>query len=107
MKILVTGAGGFIGRRLTSRLKLCGHDIFGLSLKSLPEGPSAYKEFYQQDISRPFALKTHFDLVIHLAAYNITNVGDKDSGLYTSVNADGTRHLCLLWILKEPMSKAN
>ena len=77
MNILVTGANGFIGRRLSSRLRSLGHQVFGLS----------------QDISKPFSLDRHYDLVIHLAAYNITNVGAQDASLYTAVNVDGTRHL--------------
>jgi UDP-glucose 4-epimerase len=77
MNILVTGANGFIGRRLFARLKAQGHHVSGLS----------------QDISKPFILKTPFDFVIHLAAYNITNVGAKDDDLYTAINVEGTKHL--------------
>jgi len=77
MKILVTGANGFIGRSLSTRLKARGHQAVALS----------------QDISKPFSLNDRFDLVIHLAAYNITHVGDKDTGLYTAINVDGTQHL--------------
>ena len=78
MNILVTGANGFIGRRLSSRL------ING------PKGPSR-PLLLSQDISKPFFIKRPFDFVIHLAAYNITNVGAKDAGLYTAVNVEGTR----------------
>ncbi len=77
MNILVTGANGFIGRRLSSRLKARGHHAAALS----------------QDISKPFSLNGRFDFVIHLAAHNITNVGAKDTGLYTAINVDGTKNL--------------
>jgi len=77
MNILVTGANGFIGRRLFSRLKAQGHHVVALS----------------QDISKLFSLNGSFDFVIHLAAYNITSVGAKDPGLYTAINVDGTKHL--------------
>jgi nucleoside-diphosphate-sugar epimerase len=77
MNILVTGANGFIGRRLSPRLMAQGHQVTNFS----------------QDISKPFLLKTSFDLAIHLAAYNITNVGLTDTDLYTAVNVDGTRNL--------------
>ena len=93
MNILVTGANGFIGRRLSSRLISHGHHVFGLSLTS-PSDPSlAFKGYYQQDISKPFSLNGHFDFVIHLAAYNITNVGAKDTDLYTAINVEGTKNL--------------
>jgi nucleoside-diphosphate-sugar epimerase len=93
MNILVTGANGFIGQRLSSRLIDQGHQVFGLSLKSPSNTPLGFKAYYQQDISKPFSLNGTFDLVIHLAAYNITHVGDKDGGHYTAINVDGTKHV--------------
>jgi nucleoside-diphosphate-sugar epimerase len=77
MNILVTGASGFIGRKLSSRLTAQGHHVFTLS----------------QDISKPFYLNSPFDFVIHLAAYNITNIGAKDAELYTAVNVEGAKNL--------------
>ncbi len=77
MNILVTGANGFIGRRLTSRLTAQGHQVASLT----------------QDISKPLLIKSPFDTVIHLAAYNVTNVGAKDTDRYTAVNVEGTKNL--------------
>lgn len=92
MKILVTGANGFIGRRLSSRLIAHGHEVYGLSQN--PQEPTLlFKKHYIQDISSPFLMKEHFDIVIHLAAYNITNIGRKDTDLYTAINVEGTRNL--------------
>ena len=93
MKILVTGANGFIGQRLSLYLIEHGHHVVGLSLQS-PLNPSLkFKGFYQQDITKPFLLKDHFDYVIHLAAYNITHVGNQDQSLYNAHNVEGTKHL--------------
>ena len=93
MNILVTGANGFIGRRLSSRLMAQDHQVFGLFLKS-PSKPSlGFKQYFQHDITKPFSIKYPFDLVIHLAAYNITNVGAKDADQYKAVNVEGTKHL--------------
>jgi len=93
MNILVTGANGFIGRRLSSRLIEQGHYVTGLSLKIPSDPPIAFKNYYQQDLTRPFVLNDPFDIVIHLAAYNITNVGAKDRELYTAINVGGTQNL--------------
>ena len=77
MNILVTGAGGFVGRRLCSRLVQRGHHVSGLA----------------HDITTPFPSPLHVDLVVHLAAHNVTHVGDKDSGLYERVNVQGTKNV--------------
>ncbi len=93
MNILVTGAGGFIGRKLSSRLMGRGHHVFGLSLTHPRDDCHGFKDYYQQDLTKPFSLKPHFDFVFHLAAYNITNVGIKQDGLYTAANVEGTKNL--------------
>ncbi len=92
MNILVTGASGFVGRGLCTRLIKGGHKVVGLSSRRSADisGMAAYIE---QDLAKPFILDQSFDAVIHLAAYNITNVGDKDSDLYEALNVEGTRHL--------------
>jgi len=38
MKIAVTGASGFIGRRLVSKLKAAGDDVCAVSLRGAPQG---------------------------------------------------------------------
>jgi len=93
MNILITGANGFIGQHLSARLLSRGYDVSGLSLKVPSPATLPFKDYYQQDISKSFVLNAYFDVVIHLAAYNITNVGAKDGALYTAVNVEGTRHL--------------
>lgn len=80
MKILITGANGFIGRRLCKRLITSGHEVVHPSRTEI-------------DISKPFSLSTVFDVGIHLAAYNITHVGAQDQELYTAINVEGTRNL--------------
>ena len=56
-------------------------DIMSLAfpLKDL-HSSLAFKDYYQQDITKPFIIDRYFDFVIHLAAYNITNVGDQGCG---------------------------
>ncbi len=80
MNVLVTGANGFVGRALCARLKKTGHDVYGLSRN-------------QTDITQPFQLDRAFDITYHLAAYNITHIGDQNDDLYERVNVLGTRHV--------------
>lgn len=79
-KILVTGAGGFVGQALCRRLITLGHAVTALTREA-------------QDITKPFSLKAEFDFVFHLAAHNITHVGDTGADLYHLVNVEGTRNV--------------
>jgi len=77
LHILVTGAGGFVGRRLIARLKAHGHRT----------------EIFPHDLTQPFSLDGSFDVVVHLAAYNITSVGERNEAFYAAVNVEGTKRL--------------
>jgi len=94
LKILVTGANGFIGKAFLKALQKREDDIYALDVQSnnLPEG-FASQNYYQQDISQQFTLDQDFDFVFHLAAYNITHVGAQDEDLYQRINVQGTKHL--------------
>ena len=50
MKVLVTGAGGFIGHHLVNRLKAEGHWVRGADLKKPEFGRSAADEFILADL---------------------------------------------------------
>ncbi len=80
MKVFVTGGHGFIGRHCCAALKTNGIDVVVPTSQAL-------------DISKPFNINGHFDAVIHLAAYNITSVGDKNEAAYQSINVQGTAHV--------------
>jgi UDP-glucuronate 4-epimerase len=116
MKILVTGAAGFIGSHTVRRLTQDGHEIFGIDnlndyydvqlkldrlelLKSLPQF-----RFRRLDISNRSAVESlfaaeNFDRVIHLAAqagvrYSLTNPhAYVDSNVTGTLNIlEGCRH---------------
>ena len=53
MKVLVTGAGGFIGHHLVKRLKLGGHYVVGVDLKRPEFEPTQADEFLLQDLRDP------------------------------------------------------
>ncbi|VAX35706.1 UDP-glucose 4-epimerase [hydrothermal vent metagenome] len=80
MKILITGADGFIGRRFVEVFKKTSHNVYPLIRKN-------------QDITKPFKLEESFDYVFHLAACNVTNVGKADYNFYHQVNVQGTENV--------------
>lgn len=70
MKILVTGANGFVGRHLSSYLEGMGH-IVGGAVRSLGSAPERTTEVVVGDLSEATdwtGLLQGFDVVIHLAA---------------------------------------
>ena len=74
MKILVTGAGGFIGHHLVKRLKSDGHRVVGCDLKYPEYEPSPADDFVIADlrikdqVDQIFKDSDRFDEVYHLAA---------------------------------------
>jgi GDP-D-mannose 3',5'-epimerase len=71
-KILVCGAGGFIGSHLVEKLKELGHYVIGADLKYPLYSPTACDKFYQLDLRVYENVKTVFmneiDEVYQLAA---------------------------------------
>src|SRR5512146_1075936 len=53
MRILVTGAGGFIGSHLVASLKKKGHYVRGVDLKEPEFAPTAADEFIVDDLRDP------------------------------------------------------
>ena len=73
MKILVTGASGFIGSHICSRLLDEGHDVVGLSRDKI--GPVNYIPWTcdiskQAHVDQLFNSAPSFDAIIHTAAYH-------------------------------------
>ena len=67
MKILITGAGGYIGSNLMKYLGGCGHDVTGI----VRNGRFNENEKYAYcDLRGHIELNTGFDLIIHAAAIN-------------------------------------
>ena len=54
-RIVVTGAGGFIGHHLVTRLKQLGHWVRGIDLKRPEYAPTAADEFIVDDLREPSA----------------------------------------------------
>ena len=90
MKVLVTGAGGFIGSRLSKRLISEGHDVYG----TFHESPSQVEgiqiinaDFTNEDFEIP---DVNFDVVFHLAAATPLT---KDKKKQKNINYEGAVNL--------------
>ncbi len=95
MRVLVTGATGFIGRRLVPRLLEEGHEVVALVRRtSNTEGLPESVEFREAELLDIDTIEPHTgdaDAVVHLAAY--FDFYPSDEELMFRVNVDGTRNL--------------
>lgn len=95
MKVLITGATGFLGRKLIPQMLLEGHEVVALvrqtsNMESLPKEI----EIRVADLLDPKSLGPavqDIDKVIHLAAY--FDFYPSDEELMFKVNIDGTKNL--------------
>ncbi len=103
--VLVTGAAGFIGRRLVHRLLDDGKQVVAFDLAACPESLQGAKglKWMQGDISRPRVLDqavTECGTLIHLAAM----VGDwGKSERHRAVTVEGTRQCFESALLNESL----
>lgn len=96
MNILVTGASGFVGRRLVSRLldtrprdKVA---VFLLPTEAVPEGFEGRVEVLRGDLRQPETVRSALrgrDLVFHVAGF--ISYWVLDAGIMEAVNVGGTR----------------
>ena len=94
MNYLITGAGGFVGHHLISRLLKAGHSVVGCDLtrpSNLPEGAvfAACDIRDRTQVEAAFAV-TSIDYVVHLAAC----VGDwGERAVFEATNIGGTENV--------------
>ncbi|QLH75145.1 MAG: NAD-dependent epimerase/dehydratase family protein [Methanomassiliicoccales archaeon] len=98
MKVLVTGASGFLGRYVVDELLREGHDVFGgvratSNISHLKEKGVGLVPFDLVDKDIMSSAVKGMDAVIHLAAY-YTFSGKKE--LYQRLNVDATKELARL-----------
>jgi nucleoside-diphosphate-sugar epimerase len=92
-KCLVTGAGGFLGRKLTAQLRAEGNVVVGMDISC--EGANC-DSVHQADITQPI-LSAPFegvDTIFHLAGkvHALSEVKQDDSE-YFRINTEGTRNV--------------
>lgn len=88
MRVLVTGAGGFAGRRTAEQLHICGFDVVGTVHSSRIEAPF---ETVQMDLAEPWTEMGGFDAIIHTAGS--LPYREKDFCIYVRNNVDAMRQL--------------
>ena len=105
MKILITGASGFIGYHLIKKLLLLDHVIYGIDnysnyydveLKLLRKKSLEHENyfFFKQDINSISLDNEEFDLAINLAAQAGVRVGKNQEYLYQKTNVEGFKSFC-------------
>jgi len=94
MRILVTGALGFIGKRLFKTLKKEGHDVLGIDLIIADYDDYVRADItYFEDVWKQFKENDGFDMVIHLAGEVGRLNGEEYPQRMIYVNEVGTLNL--------------
>jgi len=91
MKVLVTGAGGFVGGHLVPALVEDGHDVVGTSI----DGSDGFRGLDVRDpalVDRVVA-EVRPERVFHLAGQSSVSLSWKEPALTYEVNANGTHYL--------------
>jgi nucleoside-diphosphate-sugar epimerase len=100
VRILLTGAAGFVGSHLSDRLVADGHSVIGVdnlssgrlsNLAQLRDAP--HFEFVEADASAPLSVHGPFDWVMHFASPASPPRYMRDPIATLMVNSEGTRHL--------------
>lgn len=92
LRVAVTGAGGFVGRRLCLRLEAGGADVVALTRRT--HTALAGRECVVPDVTAARELDAALagcTAVVHLAAVTHAGAGRADAGVFETVNVEGTR----------------
>lgn len=84
MKLAITGAGGYIGERLTRTAIRQGHEVFSLS-RTKPRIDSAQWIHFDLEQAEPIMLPPGITAVIHLAAFTGTGAADRQKEFKSAI----------------------
>ncbi len=92
-RVLVTGAGGFIGRLMAADLLARGHHVLSVYHRTPPSLPADDRHrILQADLRHPLDLPTDVDWVVHAAA--VTHLDPTLTATdYARTNVDGALHI--------------
>lgn len=90
MRVLVTGAEGFVGRHLVPRLESAGHTVRGTSRAG---DVGATLDLPRRDHAVRVLTEFRPEAVIHLAGISAVPMAERDPAAAHAVNVEGTRTL--------------
>ena len=101
MKVLVTGAAGYIGGQTSLQLADQGHEVYGVDRRILPnnlERLNFFTEFFLGDFADTQVLnwvaRQNFDAIIHCAGTSLVGPSIKNPEEYYDNNFVKTKKLC-------------
>lgn len=96
MRVLVTGAAGYIGSHFVKAMAERGHEVIGTDWRTDQNDVSKYCEMFNWDITQRDPCKVPYfmyDKVVHIAAQTKVNVSMHYPWRYYNTNINGTRNV--------------
>lgn len=107
MRVLITGAMGFVGRHLTTALEAAGHTplLLDQAFQSPPGYPHWACDLSSADAMQKAVAEALPDACVHLGAISFVPAGELDPGLMLRVNIAGTTHLLDALVQQAPQTR--